>query len=87
MVLADSLPEAAITDFVQTPEEEFAVHKLFLDRAVETGLGHVSLIWHPWSLHRFDPEMEMLEQVFQYVRDLGLPVSTFGQYVETLRGK
>ena len=80
------MPEAAVTDFVKTPEEEFGVHKLFLDRAVEDGLGHVSLIWHPWSLRAFDPEMRMLELVFEYVRERGLPTATFAGYFDTLKG-
>jgi len=79
------VPEAAPRGFVETPAEEFAVHRVFIDKAVATGTGHVSLVWHPWSLHRFDPGMEMLELVFQHVRDLGLPVSTFADHVRTLR--
>jgi len=80
------MPEAALTDFVRTPQEEFAVHRLFVDRAVREKLGHVSLIWHPWSLHAFDPEMKMLELVFSYVRDRRLPAATFADYVCTLKG-
>jgi peptidoglycan/xylan/chitin deacetylase (PgdA/CDA1 family) len=63
--------------FVRTPEEEFAVHRAVLERAAERGLRHVSLIWHPWSLDRFDPEMRMLELSFARVRELGLEVGTF----------
>jgi hypothetical protein len=79
------MPEAAVTDYVKTPEEEFSVHKLFLDRAAREGIGHVSLIWHPWSLHHFDPEMKMLELVFGYVRDRGFTVSTFADYAAALK--
>jgi len=78
------VPEAAVTRCVETPEEEFAVHRVFLDKAAEMGVGHVSLIWHPWSLHRFDPQMQMLELVFRHVRQRGLPVGTFGEYASTL---
>ncbi len=81
------MPEAAVTRFVETPREEFDVHRKFIDKAVEMGVGHVSLIWHPWSLHRFDPEMEMLELVFRYVRGLEMPVGSFLEYVETLTKK
>jgi peptidoglycan/xylan/chitin deacetylase (PgdA/CDA1 family) len=63
--------------FVTTPEEEFAVHRAVLDRAVERGFPYVSLIWHPWSLDRFDPAMRMLELVFAHVRSLGLEEGTF----------
>ena len=78
------VPEAAVTGFVRTPEEEFGVHRVFIEKAVETHMGHVSLIWHPWSLHAFDPEMKMMELVFQYVRDLNLPVATLADYARTL---
>ena len=78
------MPEANLSTPIETPKQEFDIHRLFLDKAVEMGVGHVSLIWHPWSLHRFDPEMTMLEMVFQYVRERSLPVGTFADYVATL---
>lgn len=79
------MPEAAPTRFVETPEEEFNMHRLFIDKAVAMHAFHVSLIWHPWSLHRFDPEMKMLELMFQYVRDRRLPVAIFTEFVRTLK--
>ena len=78
-------PETTVTGYVATPEEEAGLDRKFIDRAVEAGAPHVSLIWHPWSLGRFDPEMRMLELTFQHVRDRGLPASTFAAYVETLQ--
>lgn len=78
------MPEAAAMRFVETPREEFAMHRLFIDKAVAVGARHVSLIWHPWSLHRFDPEMKMLELVFRHVRDLRLPAATFAGFAGTL---
>lgn len=78
------MPEANLSDYVQTPEEEFRVHRLFLDKAVDCGAGCASLIWHPWSLHRFDPEVKMVEMVFQYVRRHKLPVGNFAEYAQTL---
>ena len=80
------MPEAAATRCVETPREEFDMHRHFIDKAMALGTGHVSLIWHPWSLHRFDPQMEMLELVFQYVRRCGLAAGTFAEHVETLQG-
>lgn len=70
-------PEAMPLRPIATPEEEFAVNRLFIDRAKALGLPYVSLIWHPWSLRRFDPEMKMLDLTFSYVRDLGLEPTTF----------
>jgi peptidoglycan/xylan/chitin deacetylase (PgdA/CDA1 family) len=72
------MPAAIPTDYVKTPEEEFAFNnRLFIDQAVADNQPHVSLIWHPWSLNRFDPDMRMLEITFQYVREHGLEVGTF----------
>lgn len=71
------MPEAIPPAFISTPQEEFAVNRVFLDRAAEQGLTFVSLIWHPWSLDRFDPDMKMLELTFAHVRELGLEAGTY----------
>jgi peptidoglycan/xylan/chitin deacetylase (PgdA/CDA1 family) len=70
-------PEAVRLTPISSPEEEFAINKVFIDRAVALGLPYVSLIWHPWSLARFDPAMTMLRLTFSYVRDLGLEATTY----------
>jgi hypothetical protein len=70
-------PELVPLRAITTPEEEFAINRLFIDRAVELNLPYVSLIWHPWSLFRFDPKMRMLEMTFSYVRDRGLEPTTY----------
>jgi len=62
---------------VKTPEDEFNVHRFFIDRAVDDGLEYVSLIWHPWSLDRFDPSMKMLELLFDYVAGQGMKFARF----------
>ncbi len=62
---------------ITTPEEEFAINKLFIDRAIDLGLPYVSLIWHPWSLDRFDPAMKMLQLTFAYVRERGMAATTY----------
>lgn len=79
------MPEAALVRLLQTPEEEAALNRCFIDRALKTA-GHVSLIWHPWSLRRFDPELRMLRLTFQYVRERGLETRTFAEYVSALPG-
>ena len=71
------MPEAIRLGPIHTPEEEFAMNKLFIDRAIALGLPYVSLIWHPWSLGRFDPDMEMLKLTFAYVRELGMEATTY----------
>jgi hypothetical protein len=80
------MPEAVPPGFLQTPEQEFAVNRLFLDRAAAESLTFVSLIWHPWSLARFDPEMRMLELTFRHVRALGLDLRTYAGLLAALDG-
>ncbi len=66
------MPEAIPSDFLTGPEEEFQVNRVFLEAAAEGRASFVSLVWHPWSLHRMDPQMEMLELTFDCARRLGL---------------
>ncbi len=70
-------PEGVPLGPITLPEEEFAINRIFIDQAVALGLPYVSLIWHPWSLGRFDPEMKMLALTFSYVRALGLEPTTY----------
>ena len=70
-------PEATPLAPITSPEEEFAINKRFIDRGVALDLPFVSLIWHPWSLARFDPAMTMLKLTFAYVRELGLEPTTY----------
>ena len=80
------MPEAIPPGFIETPEEEFAVNRIFLDRAAAQSLTFVSLIWHPWSLAQFDPEMRMLELTFRHVRSLGLEAGSYADLANRLRG-
>lgn len=75
-------PEAIPNGFCKTPQDEFEVNRVFLNRALETNKPFVSLIWHPWSLAKFDPEMRMLELTFAHVRRIGLKPSTYAQLYE-----
>ena len=72
-----AMPEAIPPGFLSTPEEEFAINRVFLEKAVAEDKPFVSLIWHPWSLNAFDPEMKMLELTFDHVRELGLRPCTY----------
>jgi len=77
------MPETVPDRYVETPEEEFAINnKPFIDRAVREGYPLVTLIWHPWSLHRLDPGTEMLRLTFDYVRAQGLDANTFRGFLE-----
>ncbi len=71
------MPEAIPPHFVGTPQEEFEINRVFLEKALATNRPHVSLIWHPWSLFSFDPDMKMLELTFAHARRLGLIPSTY----------
>ena len=79
-------PEAIAGGFCKTPKDEFEVNRVFLDRATKTGKSFVSLIWHPWSLKKFDPDMKMLELTFAHVRRLGLKPCTYAQLYKSVSG-
>ena len=79
-------PEAIPNDFCKTAKDEFNVNRAFLDKALETKQTFVSLIWHPWSLAKFDPEMKMLEMTFTHARALGLKPCTYAQLHEHVSG-
>lgn len=80
------VPEAMPSGYVTTPEQEFVVNnKPFIDRARIEDMPQVSLIWHPWSLHRLDPEMRMLELTFFYVKECGLATGTFAELLDEVR--
>ena len=81
-----AMPEAIPPAFLATPEEEFAVNKVFLDKAASEDRCFVSLIWHPWSLDAFDPAMDMLERTFTHVRELGLKPCTYGDLLQHVSG-
>ena len=80
------MPEAIPKGFVKTPADEFEVNRVFLEQAVRTNRTHVSLIWHPWSLYSFDPEMKMLELTFAHARRLGLTPSTYADLWKQVAG-
>lgn len=79
-------PEAVAGGFCKTPQDEFKVNRVFMDRALESGKSFVSLIWHPWSLNKFDPDMKMLELTFAHARRLGLKPCTYAQLYESVSG-
>jgi len=80
-------PAAVPPGYVTTPEEEFRYNnRFFIDLARSAGAPYVSLIWHPWSLGLFDPEMRMMDLTFRYVREQGLEPCTFAELDRRLRG-
>ncbi|MCE5250532.1 polysaccharide deacetylase family protein [bacterium] len=81
-----AMPEAIPPGFVTTPQEEFAVNRIFIEKAASTGATYLSFIWHPWSLFSFDPGMKMLELTFSHVRKLGLKPCTYSDMYARLSG-
>lgn len=71
------MPEAIPAKFISNPGEEFDINRIYLEKAVTTNKTFVSLIWHPWSLNSFDPEMKMLELTFTHVLKMGLKPGTY----------
>jgi hypothetical protein len=87
LLFPPAMPETIPSDYVKTPEEEFAYNnKPFIDRAIALEMPQVSLIWHPWSLHSFDPQMRMLEMTFRYVREKGIKAGTFAELWAAVKG-
>ena len=80
------MPEAIPDGFITTPAEEFALNRVFLDKAVEEEMTFVSLIWHPWSLDAFDPDMKMLELTFDHVRKLEVEPCTYADLFTRVYG-
>ena len=78
------MPEAIPANFIKTPKEEFDIDKIFLDKAMKEKMKFVSLIWHPWSLDAFDPDMKMLELVFAYVQKKGFNTCTYSDLYKSL---
>lgn len=75
-----AMPETIPNNYITSAEEEVLYNnRPFIDKAVREDYPLVSLIWHPWSLHRFDPAMKMLDITFSYVREQGIRSETFNQ--------
>jgi peptidoglycan/xylan/chitin deacetylase (PgdA/CDA1 family) len=76
------MPEAIPTKHITTAAEEFDINRVFIDHAADDNLEFVSLIWHPWSLDRFDPDMRMLELTFEYVQQKGILTGTYADLLK-----
>jgi len=80
------MPEAIPSRFIKTPKDEFEINRIFLNKARQAGKPHISLVWHPWSLYKFDPEMKMLELTFARARKLGLKPCTYADFLKRVAG-
>lgn len=80
-------PDVAIPkDYIKTPNEEFEINSYFLNTAKKEKKEHITFIWHPWSLGRFDKEMKMLDLTFSYVKEQEFRISTFRDFHKILVG-
>jgi len=61
----------------ETPEEEFAVQKVWIDRALKEKLDYVSLVYHPHSIYRMSEKCQTMALIMQYVQDEGIPTTTY----------
>jgi hypothetical protein len=72
--------------FVQTPQEEFEVHKATLDVGSEAGLPFFCLGFHPWTIvHDKDPEATVVELLIKYAQERGWPISTMDAEAQRCR--
>lgn len=64
---------------LKTPAEEFQLYRSIINRALQLNLPYISFVWHPWSLGMFDPKMQMLRLLFQYLEEVGVTCTTFSR--------
>jgi len=77
-------PEIAIPNrYIETPMEEFQINKYFIDTANGEKKQHITFIWHPWSLGRFDSKMKMLDLTFSYINKTKNRTDTFEGFYKT----
>ena len=63
----------------QTPEEEFAVQKVWLNKAIEFKLDYFSPVYHPHSVYRSDPSCRVIELLMRHVREREIPTTTYSE--------
>lgn len=61
----------------ETPEEEFEVQKVWIDKALALGLDYLSLIYHPHSIYRISPDCRSIELIMKYLIDRGVSTTTY----------
>jgi hypothetical protein len=67
--------------------EVFAQEGRWLEHAVETDLGFVSLVQHPWSIARMDAGMAPTELLLVRGKQLGMQFTTYLDYWKELSGR
>ena len=74
-----SIPRWGIPERVpRTPEEEFAVQRVWVDRALALGLDYVSPVYHPHSVYRMSPDCRVVELLMRHAKQEGMAATTYG---------
>jgi peptidoglycan/xylan/chitin deacetylase (PgdA/CDA1 family) len=61
----------------ETPEEEMAVQRVWIDRAVASNLDFLSLVYHPHSIYRMSEDCRIISLMIDYLRERGIPTTTY----------
>lgn len=61
----------------RSPAEEFAVQRVWIERAVALELDYVSPVYHPHSIYRADPNCAIVDLLMRYLQWEGLPTTTY----------
>ena len=74
-----SIPRWGIPERVpRTPEEEFVVQRVWVDRALALGLDYVSPVYHPHSVYRMSPDCRVVELLMRHAKQEGMAATTYG---------
>jgi peptidoglycan/xylan/chitin deacetylase (PgdA/CDA1 family) len=73
------LPWGIPTRPPRTPEEEFEVQKVWIEKALAYELDYISLVYHPHSIYRMSEDCRIIRLLIQHVRSLGMPTTTYAQ--------
>ena len=72
--------------FVETPQQEYDVHRATLDAAYNAGLPFCCLVFHPWTTVRTqDPDAKVIELLLRYATEKSWPISTLDAEAQRCR--
>lgn len=66
----------------ESPEEEIAVQRAWIDKAISLGLDYISLIYHPHSIYRMSRDCRIVELLIEEVKSRDMPVTTYSGLYE-----
>jgi peptidoglycan/xylan/chitin deacetylase (PgdA/CDA1 family) len=69
----------------RTPEEELAVQRAWIERAVELRLDYVSPVYHPHSVFQMSEDCRTMELLMEYLAAEGVPTTTYTALYERYR--